>query len=594
MKRWRSGTIFAILLLAMITGQVVAQENQPKDQIVDSTSTEIQPEGLAPSWSIGWLNNNASTKVGIGPSIAYNPVDGLTYVSFYDYINGRLMLAKQAVPGGSGNCGTGANWVCSIVDSSSKVGLYSSLDIWKDPATTDWKLGISYYDAQNSTIKYAEWNHTGSSAVWTIYNVYTTDPLGAVGSPTSLKFYSSGYPTIAFHRISGTSGYLELADFVGGGGNCGVGANSGQWSCYGLGNGSALTGQYASLDIGWDDRIHLSYYDGITTSMTYAHSGMLFNGNCGPLATYECIAVDGTGIGQDAGLFTSIVAPKNGADKPRIAYLDKTFGTLKYAFPATTGANCGGGAWFCGEVDSIGPGYSMPVGISLSMDNRGFPVIAYMNGIDDVGPSVLRYARPAAALGLTDGNCGDPLPGSTHVYWQCQTLDNASYGYGNVDLAYYTSIAVSPHGQITIPYYEADWLNNTNSLKVAQSLPIFADVPFTYWAHDFIDPFYYAGITGGCAVSPLRYCPDNSVTRAQMAVFLLKAERGSDFVPPLASGTLFSDVPVSYWAGAWIEQLAAEDITSGCSAGMYCPQNPVTRAQMAVFIDKAFGFALLP
>ncbi|PKN93180.1 MAG: hypothetical protein CVU44_12185, partial [Chloroflexi bacterium HGW-Chloroflexi-6] len=45
----------------------------------------------------------------------------------------------------------------------------------------------------------------------------------------------------------------------------------------------------------------------------------------------------------------------------------------------------------------------------------------------------------------------------------------------------------------------------------------------------------------------------------------------------------------SYWAAAWIKQLAAEGITGGCGAGNYCPDRPVTRAQMAVFLVKAFN-----
>jgi hypothetical protein len=48
-------------------------------------------------------------------------------------------------------------------------------------------------------------------------------------------------------------------------------------------------------------------------------------------------------------------------------------------------------------------------------------------------------------------------------------------------------------------------------------------------------------------------------------------------------------VPVGYWADKWIEQLAAENITGGCATGLYCPDDPVTRAQMAVFLVKTFG-----
>jgi hypothetical protein len=114
---------------------------------------------------------------------------------------------------------------------------------------------------------------------------------------------------------------------------------------------------------------------------------------------------------------------------------------------------------------------------------------------------------------------------------------------------------------------------------------IFADVPFSYWANNFIEQLYNAGITTGCGTNPLIYCPDNKVTRAQMAVFLLKALHGSSYVPPVATGTVFNDVPASYWAAAWIEQFYAEGITSGCGNGNYCPEKvSTTRAEMAVFL----------
>jgi len=182
---------------------------------------------------------------------------------------------------------------------------------------------------------------------------------------------------------------------------------------------------------------------------------------------------------------------------------------------------------------------------------------------------------------------------------------------------------------------------------------IFADVLYTNWAWQYIERLYSAGITGGCTTSPLNYCPDNSVTRAQMAVslekgvhypspftapnvvpnfsdtighwaedwievlksdgltagcgdgnycpdysvtraqmavFLLKGKYGSSYTPPdVGSDTGFGDVPNEHWAAAWIKQLAAEGITSGCSDGSYCPDAPVTRAQMAVFLVKTFN-----
>jgi len=115
---------------------------------------------------------------------------------------------------------------------------------------------------------------------------------------------------------------------------------------------------------------------------------------------------------------------------------------------------------------------------------------------------------------------------------------------------------------------------------------IFTDVLSNYWAAAWIEQLSRDGITGGCGLK--LYCPDNAVTRAQMAVFLLKSKHGASYSPPGAAGTIFTDVPAGYWAAAWIEQLAKEGITGGCGTGVYCPDAPVTRAQMAVFLVKTF------
>jgi hypothetical protein len=80
---------------------------------------------------------------------------------------------------------------------------------------------------------------------------------------------------------------------------------------------------------------------------------------------------------------------------------------------------------------------------------------------------LLKIARPAAALGLDWGNCGDALPGDLFSYWQCTTLDNAGYGQGYVDVAGFTSVAVSASGLATIAYSETDNYHDTDSLKFA-------------------------------------------------------------------------------------------------------------------------------
>jgi hypothetical protein len=86
------------------------------------------------------------------------------------------------------------------------------------------------------------------------------------------------------------------------------------------------------------------------------------------------------------------------------------------------------------------------------------------------------------------------------------------------------------------------------------------------------------------------YCPDASVRRDQMAPFLLKTEHGPGYTPPACTG-VFADVPCPSLFADWIEQLVAENVTAGCGGGNYCPDAPNTRGQMAVFLDKVF---LLP
>lgn len=115
----------------------------------------------------------------------------------------------------------------------------------------------------------------------------------------------------------------------------------------------------------------------------------------------------------------------------------------------------------------------------------------------------------------------------------------------------------------------------------------FEDVTGNYWAWKYIEGLNSAGVTTGCSTNPRNYCPTATVNRDQMAVFLLKGKHTSSYVPPKATGTKFTDVPASFWAADWIEQLANENITGGCSLGKYCPGNPVTRAQMSIFLLRA-------
>ena len=124
----------------------------------------------------------------------------------------------------------------------------------------------------------------------------------------------------------------------------------------------------------------------------------------------------------------------------------------------------------------------------------------------------------------------------------------------------------------------------TSATSDSASLAVeFADVPTSSPFHADILTIATEGITSGCGGG--NFCPTSPVRRDQMAVFLLKSEHGASYLPPACSG-VFADVPCPSAFADWIEQLAAEHVTSGCGNGNYCPDSSVTRAQMAVFLLK--------
>ena len=113
----------------------------------------------------------------------------------------------------------------------------------------------------------------------------------------------------------------------------------------------------------------------------------------------------------------------------------------------------------------------------------------------------------------------------------------------------------------------------------------FNDVPSSHPFYNEIGKLSARGITLGCDAA--NYCPDLAVTRQQMAAFIIRAL--GIFNPPQPSGQRFADVPPSNPFYAFIEELAARQITLGCGGGNYCPDEVVTRQQMAACIIRALG-----
>ena len=267
----------------------------------------------------------------------------------------------------------------------------------------------------------------------------------------------------------------------------------------------------------------------------------------------------------------------------------------------------GGSGW---RVDTISltDGYlccSAPTATALAVDVHPATPPANLNGVWEPGETVAvepsyrnNTTSSAAALGGTASNLAGPAGAAYAIVDAAASYGAlASGATGNcVDTGDCYAVSVDDPAARPAAHWDAtfDELLSTGqsrawTLHIGES---FTDVPPSDLFYAFVENIFHNGITGGCGAGV--YCPGNDVTRAQMAVFILKAEHSAAFVPPPCAG-LFADVACPSQFADWIEQLAAEGVTGGCGGGDYCPNNPVTRAQMAVFLLKGQqGSAYVP
>ncbi|HEX6900072.1 MAG TPA: S-layer homology domain-containing protein [Thermoanaerobaculia bacterium] len=139
--------------------------------------------------------------------------------------------------------------------------------------------------------------------------------------------------------------------------------------------------------------------------------------------------------------------------------------------------------------------------------------------------------------------------------------------------------------------FRLDDFSSQRSGYIGPALP-FSDNPTSNSFFPFIQGIYAAEVMPGCAVGT--FCPSNAITRKEMAQFLLKARYGASFTPPACTTPMFSDVPCSHPYAIWINEIARQGITGGCSPGIFCPDGNITRGQMAVFLMVAVGATTTP
>jgi|GEM_PF-2303676 len=132
---------------------------------------------------------------------------------------------------------------------------------------------------------------------------------------------------------------------------------------------------------------------------------------------------------------------------------------------------------------------------------------------------------------------------------------------------------------------------NTTRLSIdLPATPTFSDVPANHWAYPYIEAMYAHGLTAGCATNPLRYCPDASVNRGQMALFLSVA-LGLSMTDTTQR---FADVNSLHPLYTYIQAISENGIMDGCGGGNFCPTSTISRREMARIAVRTMNSSCVP
>jgi hypothetical protein len=229
-------------------------------------------------------------------------------------------------------------------------------------------------------------------------------------------------------------------------------------------------------------------------------------------------------------------------------------------------------------------------GYTFSPTSRTYASISSNSAAQNYAATLNSYT-----LSVTNSNTTAGTITSDKTGINCGTSCSASYNHGTVVVLtatpatnYYKFTGWS--GACTGTGTCSLTMDAVKSVSATFVQATFSDVPFDHPLHDYIQALYDAGYTSGCSTSPLMFCPDRTMDRAESAVFMLRGNFGSSYAPPSAPYTVVNDDwsdPYT-WAQKWAQGMFDAGLTAGCQYPAsdpikFCPRDLFTREQGAVF-----------
>ncbi len=344
----------------------------------------------------------------------------------------------------------------------------------------------------------------------------------------------------------------------------------------GVGNVTAIPdatdSTYSRTVLGYDDLNRLTTAtsgSSLWGSASYSYDAM---GNVFPSLT----------VGTRSATFTYVSS--GGHQTPKVATAsDESPTTVSYDVSGNeTVVGSGTYVYSSRTFLASGSGASEGEGFAYDYDGRGIRTAAREVKLAITGLSPV--SRAAGLGGFTLTVNGTNFTGTSTVKWNGSARTTAFVSSTQLTATINAS-DVATAGTVT-PVTVTDGASTSCSSSApfacSNFVTDFSDVASGTTFYPFVTIIGERAITGGCGSG--NYCPSTAVTRAQMAVFLLVSQEGAAYSPPACTTQVFNDVPCTSGFAPWINELARRGVTTGCGGGNYCPNDPVTRAQMSVFL----------